>query len=403
MKVTIQVGRATGRLTVPTSKSVAHRLLICAGLAHGRSVIHGISDCEDVQATLDCLRAIGAECRQTEDTVEIFGVSVRDAEAKGILCTRESGSTLRFLIPVLLFTKAPATFEGYGRLMERPMKIYEDICRERGLLYEKNGQRLTVGGGLPSGTYRLAGDVSSQFISGLLFALPLADGDSVIELIPPVESRSYILMTLDAMRTFGVVAEWERETRISVKGGQRYLPRELTVEGDYSNAAFPDALNFLGCSVQLDGLRKESLQGDRCYRKMMEALHAGWAALSLADCPDLGPILFALAAARHGGRFTGTRRLRIKESDRVAAMQEELAKLGVRMQVGEDEVEIFKADLHRPSEPINGHNDHRIVMSMAILLTLTGGEIEGAEAVKKSYPAFFRDLKRLGILVSESE
>jgi len=402
MNVRITLGRATGKVTVPPSKSMAHRLLICAGMSEGKSVIEGISDCEDVQATMDCLRALGAKCEQTDDTVTIWGVDPRRATPAGILKCRESGSTLRFLIPILLLTGQTAVFEGYGRLMERPMSVYENLCRERGLIFCREVGKLTVGGRLSSGEYTLPGNVSSQFVSGLLFALPMADGDSVIELIPPVESRSYIDMTMDAMRRFGVTVDWENDCRLRIAGNQKYTPRNETVEGDYSNAAFLDALNFLGGDVMLTGLRAESLQGDRCYRGAMELLcQGGDATVSLGNCPDLGPILFAVAAAKHGGIFTETARLRIKESDRVECMRSELSKLGVRMEIHEDRVKIFEGMLNPPMEPLLGHNDHRIVMALSVLLTLTGGEIFGAEAVRKSYPSFFADLGRLGITVEE--
>ncbi len=402
MKATITAGRARGDVHVPPSKSMAHRLLICAGLCEGESVLHGVSDCEDVRATIDCLVSLGVSCRQEGDTVRIKGIDPTRAQVNDILRCRESGSTLRFLIPVALLTGQPAIFEGYGRLMERPMGVYEEICRDRELTFQKEGNQLTVGGGLPCGIYRLPGDVSSQFISGLLFALPLVKGDSVIELTTKVESRSYIHMTLDAMRAFGVVANWENEHTLRISGGQHYCPADLAVEGDYSNAAFLDALNTIGGEVRLMGLREDSLQGDKCYREALSALKKGRATVSLADCPDLGPILFAMAAAKHGGIFTETARLRIKESDRVAAMQAELAKLGVTMRAYADRVEI-DGGLHTPTEEINGHNDHRIVMSMAVLLVGIGGVIEGAEAVKKSYPAFFEDLRSLGIEVKTED
>ncbi len=402
MNVRITPGKAKGTVAVPPSKSMAHRLLICAGLSEGKSVIRGISDCEDVQATLDCLRALGAKCEQTDDTVTVWGVDPRCATVKESLRCRESGSTLRFLIPILLLTKETAVFEGYGRLMERPMSVYEDICRERGLTFFRETGRLKVGGGLPCGVYTLPGNVSSQFVSGLLFSLPMAEGESVIELIPPVESRSYINMTLDAMRRFGVLAEWEGDCRLRIAGNQKYTPQDETVEGDYSNAAFLDALNFIGGEVALTGLREDSLQGDRCYRAAMDALCRGeGTTVSLGDCPDLGPILFSVAAAMHGGVFTETARLRIKESDRVECMRLELEKLGVRMEVEEDRVRILKGELIPPRACLYGHNDHRIVMSLVVLLTLTGGEISGAEAVRKSYPAFFSDLERIGIEIEE--
>ena len=365
-------------------------------------MIRGVSDCEDVQATLDCLRTIGADCRQTGDVVTVRGVDIRKARPQGVLKCRESGSTLRFFIPLLLLTGQTSVLEGYGRLMERPMSVYEDICRERGLLFRRDGAQLTVGGGLPAGKYVLAGNVSSQFISGLLFALPLAEGDSVIELIPPVESRSYILMTLDAMKQFGVEVEWQDDQRLCIRGGWRYSPFRGNVEGDYSNAAFMDAFNCFGGDVTLDGLRQDSLQGDRCYRTLMERLcREDMATVSLGDCPDLGPVLFAVAAAKRGGIFTETARLRIKESDRVETMRTELEKFGVKMKVEADRVEIAKGELTKPKTPLCGHNDHRIVMALTVLLSLTGGELIGAEAVRKSYPCFFDDLRRLGVCIEE--
>jgi 3-phosphoshikimate 1-carboxyvinyltransferase len=246
--------------------------------------------------------------------------------------------------------------------------------------------------------------VSSQFVSGLLFALPLAEGESVIKLIPPIESRSYINMTIDAMRRFGVLAEWDGDDCLRVAGNQTYQPQDETVEGDYSNAAFLDALNRIGGEVVLTGLREESLQGDRCYREAMDALcRSENATVSLADCPDLGPILFAAAAGLCGAEFIGTRRLKIKESDRAEAMAEELRKFGCNVTVFENSVKIEKSALHTPNEILSGHNDHRIVMSLAVLASIFGGEIEGTEAVKKSYPNFFEDIAKLGISFTHCE
>lgn len=392
---------AQGTVHVPPSKSMAHRLLICAGMCEGESVVRGISDCEDVQATLDCLRAVGAECTQCGDIVTVRGVDFRSAHPNRILNCRESGSTLRFLIPPLLLSGGSVTFEGQGRLMERPMTVYETLFCERGLAMERAENRLTVSGKLTAGKYVLAGNVSSQFVSGLLFALPMTDGDSEIELIPPVESRSYILMTVDAMRQFGVPVEWEGDHRLHIRGGWRYSPFRGYVEGDYSNAAFTDAFNCFGGDVKLEGLRENSLQGDRCYKEAMQRLSQGHATVSLKDCPDLGPVLFAVAAAKHGGEFTETARLRIKESDRVETMRMELEKFGVKMKIEKDRVEILSGELHAPAEPILGHNDHRIVMALTLLLTLTGGELHGAEAVRKSYPAFFDDLRWIGLRIEE--
>ena len=249
----------------------------------------------------------------------------------------------------------------------------------------------------------LPGDISSQFISGLLFALPLKRQDSTIHILPPVESRSYIDITIQALGTFGVQARWDEsdENTLLIPGGQRYLPREVAVEGDYSNAAFFGALAAFGDDVTVTGLQP-SLQGDRVYARCFEQLRQGMATIDVTDCPDLGPILMAAAAVLHGVVLTGTRRLRIKESDRGVVMAQELQKLGVRCSVQENTIEIFPG-IQTPERPLLGHNDHRIVMSCAVLLTRTGGVISGAEAVTKSFPGFFDRLRELGIEVTELE
>ncbi len=439
MKIQINPGTARGRVTAPPSKSMAHRMMICAGLAAGTSVLQGISDSQDMQATLDCLAALGAQWQKDGETVTITGIgSARtadnasacddicmgsavgaavhdDAGAAGTqtgepaLRCRESGSTLRFFIPICLQTGRRTQMVGAPRLMERPLQVYAQLCRERGLLFAQEGQALTVQGPLPAGSYRLRGDISSQFISGLLFALPLCEGDSTVTILPPIESRPYIDMTLAALKTFGVRAAWQDAQTLYIPGGQQYHACDAQVEGDFSNAAFFGILDAIRPEnqVQIDGLppAADSLQADRVYPALLARLDTPAPCIDLTDCPDLGPILFAAAAAKHGGRFVGTKRLKIKESDRGAAMAAELRKCGVSVTVGEDEilVEPSASGLQAPTVPLSGHNDHRIVMSAAVLLTLTGGVIEGAEAVSKSFPDFFDKLQALGIEVKNIE
>ncbi len=403
MQVSISKGLAGGCVSAPPSKSMAHRLLICAALSKGESVIHGISSCEDVSATLDCLRVLGAEWSREGETVRVRGIDVRRAAPQEPLPCRESGSTLRFFLPLTLLSGNPATLVGAPSLMQRPMSVYAELCRELGLRYEPNGCAITVQGPLPAGEYRVVGNVSSQFISGLLFALPLAGADSVIRITPPVESRSYLNLTVDALREFGVEIVWQDEHTLAIRGNQTYRAHETTVEGDYSNSAFLDALGVLGGEVTVSGLRPDSLQGDRVYRHYFNMLCQGTPTIHIGDCPDLGPILFSIAAAKHGGIFNGTRRLRIKESDRAAAMAQELQKFGVSVSVHEDTVVVYPVDFHAPDVPLLGYNDHRIVMSLAVLLTLTGGTIEGAEAIDKSYPDFFERLAELGVEVMTHE
>ena len=399
MIVNIEKGRAKGCVSAPPSKSMAHRLLICAALSSGESVIHGMSDCEDVRATLDCLSALGVPFEQNGDTVKIKGIDAREMSASAPLSCRESGSTLRFFVPLCMISGNNTMLTGAPQLMKRPMNVYETLAKEKGLTFSQDERSVIVKGPLKSGEYKVAGNVSSQFISGLLFALPLVKGDSTINIIPPVESRSYIELTLFALREFGVDVTWKDDYTLFIKGGQTYKATETTVEGDYSGAAFFEAMNSLGSEIKIEGLRENSLQGDKVYSRYFEMLSKGTPTIHIGNCPDLGPVLFAVSAAKNGGIFTGTARLKIKESDRAAAMAEELKKFGVSVTIHDDAVVVYPLDFHKPTENLCGHNDHRIVMSLAVLLTLTGGTIEGAEAISKSFPTFFEDIKSLGIEV----
>lgn len=403
MKVSIRPGKAIGTVPAPPSKSMAHRLLICAGLSGGVSHIRGVDFNEDILATIDCLQALGAVCTVDGDTVRVTGVNLSKAAPTQTLCCRESGSTLRFFIPLALLCGKAVSFTGTQKLLSRPLAVYENLCREQGFLFAHTGQSLQVQGCLTGGTYHVPGNISSQFITGLLFALPLTDGDSYISLTTPPESKSYIDLTLQALQAFGIRARWQDSRTIFVPGGQKYTATDVTVEGDYSGAAFYGAMNALGSDVEITGLSPDSLQGDKVYARHMQSLAAGCPEIDLSDCPDLGPILFAVAAAKNGGVFTGTRRLKLKESDRAAAMAKELSAFGTAVTVEENTVTVTPVDFHAPSRVLCGHNDHRIVMSLAVLLMLTGGEIEGAQAVRKSFPDFFQKLKQLGIEVQTNE
>jgi 3-phosphoshikimate 1-carboxyvinyltransferase len=403
MKIRIQKGTAKGTITAPTSKSIAHRLLISAAMCDGVSTVRGISSCEDVLATLDCLSALGIKTERIGNDVTVYGQDFRKATPSAPLECRESGSTLRFMIPPAMLSGHTTVFYGAKSLMRRPMGVYKNLFSEMGLVYIDDEDSIVVKGPLIGGEYNLVGNVSSQFISGLIFALPLAENDSVIKIAPPIESRSYINLTVNAVKCFGIKVDWLDEYTLRILGSQAYTPADVTVEGDFSGAAFPDSLNLFDGEVNILGLNPESIQGDKVYKRYFDMLNGGVPTIHIGDCPDLGPILFAVAAAKCGGVFSGTKRLKIKESDRAEAMAKELKKFGTAVSVYEDSVVIYPADFHAPSEALSGHNDHRIVMSLAVLLTLTGGEIEGAEAISKSYPDFFENLRSLGIEVYESE
>ena len=401
MNVTIEPSIANGNVKAQPSKSVVHRLLICAALANGESIVNNVAFSEDILATLDCIRALGATVNVTKadgfGAVQILGIGgTCEKQAVDLPC-RESGSTMRFFMGIVLGLGIRARFFGSGRLLQRPFDVYEKICKQQGICFLRNQDHILIDGKLKPSVFEIPGNISSQFVTGLLFALPLLDGESRIVLLPPIESRSYIDLTLDALKAFGITC-----TDLTVFGKQSYCGNTITAEGDYSNAAFLDAFNLLGGQVSVTGLKEDSRQGDRIYRQYFDALQKEDATLDLSDCPDLAPVLFVLAALLHGGTFTGTARLAIKESDRGLVMCEELAKCGVPSRREENRIMIKKSELHAPAEPLCGHNDHRIVMSLSVLLTRLGGTITGAEAVQKSYPSFFEDLKRLGILVSQA-
>ena len=402
MDVRIEKSRARGKIAAPPSKSFAHRLIICAALAGAGSEVLGLAGSEDILATLDCVAAcFGTKYEQNGEDI-IFHESDVYGAPKGNLVCRESGSTMRFFIPLCLVKNAECNLYGSEKLLTRPLTVYEDICREQGITFSHEGDHIRVCGPLKAGKFTVPGNISSQFISGLMFALPLLEGDSEICILPPLDSKPYIDITVKALERFGVRAEWKDELTLYIKGNQKYTPSKERVEGDFSNAAFLSALDLLGGDVEVDGLCADSAQGDKAYIEQFKALEEGTPDINISDCPDLAPILMSVAAVKNGVKLTGTARLKIKESDRGTVMAEELAKFGVPVTVEENEIIVEGGHFRAPSAALYGHNDHRIVMSMAVLCTLTGGVITGAQAVKKCCPDFFDVIKKLGIEVSES-
>ena len=400
MIATIEKGTAYGRVEAPPSKSVSHRYLICGALSGG-SVIENVAFSEDIKATLNCLSALGAEYEIDGSTVKIGGISPDKAVKCAELFCNESGSTLRFIIPLCLLFGQKITLKGTERLMSRSLAVYKEMCLSQGIEFTEDKESVTVCGKLTAGKYSVRGDVSSQFISGLMFALPLLEKDSTIDITGALESGSYLGMTVKALAEFGVRISRTDEHTIFIKGNQTYKPRTLRVEGDYSNAAFFEAFNSVGGNVAVAGLKKDTCQGDAVYRRLFGKLVRGCPEIDISDCPDLAPVLMAVAAANNGVRLTGTHRLKIKESDRGAAMAEELAKFGCNTEVWENEITVHPRALKTPELPLSGHNDHRIVMALSLLCSITGGSIYGAEAVNKSFPDYFRKLASLGIKVEE--
>ncbi len=399
MVAEISVSKAKGSVVAPPSKSMAHRMLICAALASGTSKIYNIACSEDILATIDCLSALGAEFRFENDFVSVNGINLENIKNPICANCRESGSTLRFMVPIKLLTGAECTLTGSDYLFTRPLTIYEEICKKFGFIFDKKASSLTIKGKLESGKYEIPGNISSQFISGLLFALPMLKNDSKIIITGDFESRSYIDLTISALNSFGIKVDFT-ENEIYIYGNQSYKPTEISVEGDYSNSAFYEALNCLGSEIEVQGLNTESYQGDKVYNEYFEAIKNGVPTIDITNCPDLAPILFTIAAFYNGAVFIGTRRLKMKESDRAAVMREELSNFGAYIEVKENSVIVNKSKLHKPEVVLNGHNDHRIVMSLSVLLSVFGGKISGAQAISKSFPDFFDKISSLGIGVT---
>lgn len=400
MNITIKKGTASGVVSIPSSKSVAHRLLINAALTDGETIINGLSLNEDIGATIDCLKTLGAKIEYSHGRCTVHGTKDRGESLRRLHC-RESGSTLRFMIPLCLDSVKTELY-GSPRLIERPHSVYGEICEKNGFLWQSDSEKITVCGGLKSGEYEVPGNISSQFVTGLMLALPTLEGDSVIRLTTEPESLSYIDMTVASLAAFGIVIEKRSEREWFIKGSQnRRSPGIINVEADESGAAFFGALNYIGGDVKLDNLNNNSCQGDRVWRLFFPMLESGRPEISIRDCPDLGPILMSLAACLNGVTLRDTARLKIKESDRGGAMAEELEKFGVKVTVEENTITVDPSGIHAPNEALDGHNDHRIVMSLAIMLTQFGGKINGAQAVSKSMPQFFTMLNSLGIETEE--
>lgn len=401
MKVKILPSKTSGEVSAPPSKSFAHRYLIGSVLSCGKCVIKNIADSDDISATLSCIEQLGGSVTKDGNIVTVIPTNEKQIENAVFDC-KESGSTLRFFIPVVLATGAKhCTFSGSERLLARGIKEYEKLFENSGVEIKSDEKSIEVNGTLSAGNYEISGEVSSQYTTGMLFALSRLSGKSTLKITGNAESRAYVDMTIKVLKDFGAdIAEPEKNF-FEINGKGRLSPGEFTVEGDWSNAAFLIALSRLVGTISVSGLNENSVQGDRFCTAAFDALDGENAEIDLKDCPDLAPILFSYAAYKNGGKFINTRRLRVKESDRANVMAEELKKFGANVKVYENSVEIEKTQLKPPIVPLCGHNDHRIVMALSVLAAVFGAEIDGAEAVNKSYPDFFRVIKKAGVNVYE--
>lgn len=413
MKAIISKGLLKGTINVPSSKSLCHRAIIAACLANGKSVIRNVTYSNDILATIEGMKALGATINRYDEYLEIIGSNVK--RINKVIDADESGSTLRFLIPIATTINEDVTFVGKNNLPNRPLDVYFDIFNEQGIKYEYQDKYLplTISGALHPGVYNVRGDVSSQFITGLLYALPLLNGESVINITTPLESKGYIDLTLDVLNKFGIIVE-KAKNGYKIPGNQEYKPFDYIVEGDFSQAAFYLVADMLGSEVSLKQMKLNSLQGDKkilndimdfggliyydnellsCKRRENKR-----ARINFSQSPDLGPILSVLAALSRGkSKFVDVKRLRIKECDRVSAMEEELTKLGANVESSYNKMKFVGVDaLH--GAVVDAHKDHRIAMALAIAGTVCDGDVTilNAECVSKSYPNFFEDFASLG-------
>lgn len=408
MDLRITPKKLSGRVCVPPSKSVAHRMIIAAALADGTSTISNLSPSVDILSTMDCMRALGAEIDYKADTAVIKGTyNIPD---KAVLNCNESGSTMRFLIPVVCALGVNAEFIGSGKLPQRPITPFAEEFPKHGVTFDfskaESGASLpcSVSGKLTPGRFEIDGGLSSQFITGLMLALPLLSGDSEIVLTSTLNSKPYVDITRGVLRDFGVeIAETEKG--FFIKGNQRLRPFYGRVEGDYSQAAFFRVANSLGSRLEILGLSESSLQGDRIIMEICDKFEKKREPFVIdgSDIPDLVPILTVLACFCNGtSRITNVARLRFKESDRLSVPAECLNAIGGDVTVHEDSLEIHGVETLRGGE-IDGHNDHRIPMSMAVAATRCASPliIRGAECVCKSFPDFFDVYGSLGGDVEE--
>ncbi len=413
MNVLINPSKLSGTISVPPSKSQSHRAIICAALAKGKSVINNVVLSDDVLATLSAMEKIGAKVIRNNHQLIIQGVSRISINDDNFIDCNESGSTLRFLIPLLSLSRQKIVLIGKPGLFKRPMSVYEQLFKSFNLCYQANEKSIIINGALPEGTYHIPGNISSQFVSGLMFALPLLKGDSVIEIEGELESKEYIDMTIDTLKQFGVEVT-VGEAKYFIRGNQKYSPTHVIIEGDYSQMAFFGVAGMLSGDILCKNMVKDSIQPDRrildCLRQMNgffdwseNAINFHYSntvgtTIDVSQSPDIAPILAILGALSEGTTvIENAARLKYKESNRLQSTYETLRKMNVDVQMTDSSL-IIKGQPLVEGGIFESFNDHRIVMAVAIAAIKANHPvtIKNAEAINKSYPTFFDDYQTLG-------
>lgn len=403
--IRIKPSKLAGKLIVPPSKSLSHRAIICASLSEKESIINNLTFSDDIKATIEGMKKLGAHINHTNHNAIIKRNHIIDKNI--IVDCNESGSTLRFMIPVSMALTELCNFTGSYKLFERPLDVYYDIFRKQKIDYKLNGKYpLSIKGKLLPGIFEIPGNISSQFISGLLFSLPLLDGNSTISITESYESKEYVNMTIDVLEKFGVHIEKSGDRTLYIQGKQKYTGTVFNVEGDYSQAAFFLVANELGSEIELLGLKLDSLQGDKEILNIID-MYKTYSNITIdaSQIPDLVPIISVLASLKENCTtdIINAQRLRIKESDRLKAVSTELTKLGASVKETNEGLIIEGKNSLKGKTVVNSWNDHRIAMALAIAATKCEHDIilENHKSVKKSYPHFWEDYKSLGGAINE--
>ena len=423
MKVKIKPNILSGEIVIPPSKSYSHRAIISAALAKGKkkSKINNLKFSVDIETTVKIMENWGAKITKKESSLEIIGNEGKIVPKKNYIQCNESGSTIRFLIPVSLTSENELIFDGKGKLIDRPLDSYYKIFDEQEIKYKTSEGKLPlkVNGKLKAGNYEIDGNVSSQFITGLLYALPLLDGDSTIVINKNLESKGYVDLTLEILKLSGIKIKNNDYKSFEIKGNQEYKPFNYTVEGDYSQVAFWIVAWIISANkdneIKCLHLNKYSLQGDKAIIEIVQKMGAKLeifddyvivkpsktkgTIIDVSQCPDIAPILTVLGALSEGEtKIINAERLRIKESDRIISIKTELNKLGVEVEEVGDSLVIQGVDTFEGGVEVSAWNDHRVAMSLAIASIRCKNEIviDEAESVKKSYPHFWDDFEKMG-------
>lgn len=422
--IEVQNNKLKGVVKVPPSKSMAHRAIICAALGSGVSIVENIDYSDDINATIDGMVSLGAIIEKDNDKLTIRGAFHNESnkDTVRVIDCNESGSTLRFLVPIALLFSGMTKFVGRGNLGKRPLDTYYDIFKEQGIKYSNLDGKLNllVKGSLSNGEYSLPGNISSQFITGLLFTLPLLEGDSKIIITTELESKGYIDLTLSCMKDFGIIIENKDYKEFIIKGNQNYISRNYRVEGDYSQGAFYLSANALGSEIEIVDLREDSLQGDKESIDILERMGVSFnygdklscksprelvsTLIDASQCPDIIPVISLVAALSKGRtEIINAGRLRIKECDRLKAVATELNKLGAKIEEKEEGLVIDGVNELEGGIEVWSWKDHRIAMTLAIAATRCKKPIiiKDYDCVAKSYPKFFEDYKKLGGIINE--